>query len=98
MGAIARVRLPRPGASTLMTSAPKSASSFPQYSSATDSASSMTLIPVSADMPALATRSGLLAPGAAQPPLGWKVHIVVLHHVVESLAEGSLGEVDLVVP
>src|ERR1700741_625173 len=93
MGAIARVALPHPGASTLITSAPKSASSFPQYSPATDSASSTTLIPVSADnMPG----SGLLAPGAAQAPLRREVHIVVLDHVVEALAESPIGEVDLV--
>src|SRR6516164_9514180 len=78
-----------------MTSAPKSASSFPQYSPATDSASSTTLIPVSADMPHLPRRSGLLASRAAQAPLRREVQIVVLHHVVESLFEGALGEVDL---
>src|ERR1700741_571924 len=92
MGAIARVGLPHSGASTLITSAPKSANSFPQYSPATDSASSTTLIPVSADMPG----SGLLASRAAQAPLRREVQIVVLHHIVEALAEGPLGEVDLV--
>src|SRR6516165_12148351 len=91
MGAIARVGLPQPGASTLITSAPKSASSFPQYSPATDSASSTTLKPFSADMPG----SGLLASRAAQAPLRREVHVVILHHVVEALFEGSLGEVDL---
>src|SRR5712672_3254153 len=96
MGAIARVRLPRPGASTLMTSAPKSASSLPQYSPATDSASSTTVMPVSADMPALPKRSGLLASRAAQAPLRREVQVVVLHHIVEALAEGALGEVDFV--
>src|SRR5208283_1374085 len=96
MGAIARVGLPRSGASTLMTSAPKSANSFPQYSPATDSANSMTLIPLSADMNALAKWSGLFASRAAQAPLWREVHVVVLHHIVESLVEGSLGEVDLV--
>src|ERR1700758_45781 len=88
MGAIARVRLPRPGVSTLMTSAPKSASSFPQYSPATDSANSTTLIPVSADMLALPKRSGLLASRAAQTPLRREVQVVVLHHIVEPLFEG----------
>src|SRR6516165_5140524 len=92
MGAIARVGLPQPGASTLITSAPKSASSFPQYSPATDSASSTTLKPFSADMPG----SGLLASRAAQAPLRREVHVVVLHHVVEALLEGALGQVDLV--
>src|SRR5246500_2447845 len=78
-----------------MTLAPKSASSFPQYSPATDSASSTTLIPVSADMPVLPKRSGLLASRAAQTPLRREVQVVVLHHIVESLFEGALGEVDL---
>ena len=40
--------------------------------------------------------SGLLAARAAQPPLGREVHVVVLHHVVEALLEGALGEVDVV--
>src|ERR1700742_25073 len=95
MGAIARVALPDPGASTLITSAPKSANSFPQYSPATDSASSTTLNPVSADMRALPTRSGVLTSGAAQAPLRREVQVVVLHHVVEALLEGALREVDL---
>src|SRR6516165_5353305 len=90
MGAIARVGLPL-GASTLITSAPKSASSFPQYSPATDSASSTTLKPLSADM----LGSGLLASRAAQAPLRREVQIVVLHHIVETFFEGALGEVDL---
>src|SRR5271166_6569890 len=98
IGAIARVALPRPGASILMTSAPKSANSFPQYSPATDSANSTTLMPVSADMRALSKRSGLLASRAAQAPLRREVQVVVLHHIVEALAEGPLGEVDLVLP
>src|SRR5271166_154453 len=95
IGAIARVALPRPGASILMTSAPKSANSFPQYSPATDSANSTTLMPLSADMPSLSKQSGLLASRAAQAPLRREVQIVVLHHVVEALFEGALGEVDL---
>src|SRR5271166_899006 len=97
-GAIARVALPRSGVSTLITSAPKSANSFPQYSPATDSANSTTLMPVSADMRALSKRSGLLASRAAQAPLRREVQVVVLHHIVEALAEGPLGEVDLVLP
>src|SRR5246127_1957832 len=94
IGAIARVGLPRSGHSILITSAPKSARSFPQYSPATDSASSTILIPVSADMHYLET-SGLGAPRAAQPPLGREVQVVVLHHVVEALLERAFGEVDL---
>src|SRR6202046_1412569 len=93
-GAIARVGLP-PGRSTLITSAPKSARSFPQYSPATDSASSTILIPVSADMPYLET-SGLGAPRAAQAPLRREVEVVVLHDVVEALFECATGEVDVV--
>src|ERR1700733_8878183 len=92
-GAIARVGLP-PGRSILITSAPKSARSFPQYSPATDSASSMILIPVSADMPYLES-SGLGAPRAAQAPLRREVEVVVLHDVVEALLECATGEVDL---
>src|SRR3984893_6385966 len=95
IGATARVGLPQCGRSTMITAAPKSASSFPQYSPATDSASSTILIPVSADMHYLAT-SGLVAPRAAEPPLGREVQVVVLDHVVQALAEGALGEVDLV--
>src|ERR1700735_2285080 len=91
-GAIARVGLP-PGRSTLITSAPKSARSFPQYSPATDSASSTILIPVSADMRYLET-SGLGATRAAQSPLRREVEVVVLHHVVEAFFEGAAGEVD----
>src|ERR1700730_12071640 len=91
IGAIARVGLPQPGASTLITSAPKSANSFPQYSPATDSASSTTLIPVSADMPG----SGLHSSRAAQAPLWREVQVVVLDHIVESLLGGAPGEVDL---
>src|SRR6201996_8227969 len=93
-GAIARVGLP-PGRSILITSAPKSARSFPQYSPATDSASSTILIPVSADMPYLET-SGLGAPRAAQAPLRREVEVVVLHHVVEALLERATGEVNVV--
>src|SRR5262245_49378788 len=88
---MARVGQPHPGGSILMTSAPKSASSFPQYSPATDSASSTTRMPFSADMD-----SGLAAPRAAQPPLRWEVQVVVLHHVVEALTKRALGQVDLV--
>src|ERR1700737_4661556 len=95
IGAIARVGLPHPGASTLITSAPKSASSFPQYSPATDSASSTTLTPVSADMPTRSTQSGLLASGPAETPLRREVQVVVLHHIVETLFEGAFGKVDL---
>src|ERR1700759_3182754 len=94
IGAIARVGLPHRGRSILITSAPKSASSFPQYSPATDSASSTILIPVSADMHSLET-SGLVASRAAEPPLWREVQVVVLDHVVEALFEGALGEVDL---
>src|SRR5271165_6419301 len=96
IGAIARVGLPQSGRSILTTSAPKSASSFPQYSPATDSASSTILIPVSADMHYLKT-SGLVAPRAAESPLGREVQVVVLDHVVQALLEGALGEVDVVV-
>src|ERR1700759_328514 len=94
IGAIARVGLPHRGRSILITSAPKSASSFPQYSPATDSASSTILIPVSADMHSLET-SGFVASRAAEPPLWREVQVVVLDHVVEALLEGALGEVDL---
>src|SRR6516165_7769952 len=96
IGAIARIGLPQSGRSILITSAPKSASSFPQYSPATDSASSTILIPVSADMHSLET-SGLVASRAAEPPLGWEVQVVVLHHIVEALFERATGEVDGVV-
>src|ERR1700757_441844 len=95
IGAIARVGLPRSGHSILITSAPKSARSFPQYSPATDSASSTILIPVSADMPYLET-SGLGAPRAAQAPLRREVEVVVLHDVVEALLECATGEVNIV--
>src|ERR1700753_1383509 len=78
-----------------MTSTPKSASSFQQYSPATDSASSTTLRPVSADMPAIPKRSGLLASRAAQAPLRREVQVVVLDDIVEPLFEGAAGEVDL---
>src|SRR6201998_875065 len=91
IGAIARVGLPRSGHSILITSAPKSARSFPQYSPATDSASSTILIPVSAHTHSRET-SGLGAPWAAQPPLGREVQVVVLHHVVEALLERAFGE------
>src|ERR1700722_12206265 len=93
-GAIARVGLP-PGRSTLITSAPKSARSFPQYSPATDSASSTILMPVSADMRYLES-AGLGAPRAAQAPLRREVEVVVLHDVVEALLERATGEVDIV--
>src|SRR5271165_1296046 len=96
IGAIARVGLPQSGRSILTTSAPKSASSFPQYSPATDPASSTTLIPVSADMPATPKRSGLASSRAAQAPLRREVQVVVLDHVVESFFEGARGEIDLV--
>src|ERR1700684_350568 len=92
-GAVTRVGLP-PGRSILITSAPKSARSFPQYSPATDSASSTILISVSADMCYLET-SGLGAPRAAQAPLRREVEVIVLHDVVEALLERAAGEVDL---
>src|ERR1700733_7997250 len=92
-----RVGLPESGRSILITSAPKSASSFPHYSPATDSASSTILIPVSADMHDLEA-SGLVSSRAAEPPLGREVQVVVLDHVVEAPAEGALGEVDIVFP
>src|SRR5271165_116377 len=94
IGAIARVGLPQSGRSILTTSAPKSASSFPQYSPATDSASSTILIPVSADMRSLETL-GLVASRAAGPPLRREVQVVVLEDVVEALFEGAVGKVDL---
>src|SRR6476659_10035659 len=89
LGVIARVGLPVCGLSILTTSAPKSASSFPQYSPATDSASSTMRMPFSAGMVS-PCGSGLLAAGAAQSPLGRKVHVVVLHDVVEALLEGAV--------
>src|SRR3984893_6346551 len=94
IGAIARVGLPQCGRSTMITAAPKSASSFPQYSPATDSASSTILIPVSTDMHYLET-SGLVASRAAEPPLRGEVHVVVFDDVVDALFEGALGEVAL---
>ena len=48
-GVMDLVGLPIPGLSTLTTSAPKSASSLPQFSPATDSASSTMRKPFSAD-------------------------------------------------
>src|ERR1700757_1135309 len=94
IGAIDRVGLPQSGRSILITSAPKSASSFPQYSPATDSASSTILIPVSADMHYLET-SGLVSSRAAEPPLRREIQVVVFDDVVEALFEGARGEVDL---
>src|ERR1700759_1457938 len=81
IGAIARVGLPRSGHSILITSAPKSARSFPQYSPATDSASSTILIPVSADMPYLGM-SGLGAPRAAQEPIRAEIEVIFLIGIV----------------
>src|ERR1700755_2594225 len=86
-----RVGLPHPGRSTLMTSAPRSESSLPQYSPATDPASSTIRVPLSAGM------SGFGASRTAQPPFGREVQVVVLHHVVEALVERAPCEVDGVV-
>src|SRR3954447_6625011 len=94
LGVIARVGLPVCRLSILTTSAPKSASSFPQYSPATDSASSTIRMPLSADM-GRPCGSRLLAARAAQSPLRREIHVVVLHDVVEALLEGAVGEVDV---
>src|ERR1700712_3851661 len=77
-GAMARVGLPRPGRSTLMTSAPRAASSLPQTSR---SALRMVRAPGGVDASGLG--AGLGAPRPLQPPLRREVHVVVLHHVVQ---------------